>query len=508
MSADLIEEIAKNGVKHATARKRIQRAVDQGSIKRLIGITFPKKVSFLYHENTYGTPEYWDALIQAIDDSSPAYSAALNSLRARGGIVLEKYFPIISGSPIRQQKQVASDDVLERLKAVNVIQTINYDGIGPCITFHQNCHIRINRISLEEFRGQIIAEQILISAVREWARKLNIVSYNAIECRDEKEDHLPTVGTFNWDITAPSYLRPFLRNGRDSSLKAGFFVCDIAVDAIMDMRSIQAFIRKTELTSVLKKLNPVLFCIVAKGFTKEAFQAAKSAGIIVCTIENLFGKNIAEGLSSLIDTLSRMASMAAKRPEIVDEIFQKIGHIEGAAKNIRGSLFELLVGHCVLKEDHGSIDIGKIINDPALAKSYEIDIFRVLEHKQVWIYECKAYQPTVRIKKEEVERWYKDRVVPIARLLRQESRFRESKFYFEYWTCGGFEDEAEEYLKQLAERIKQYSIGYKDGEAVREYIKRVRPKSLLKSYDEHFYKHPLSKLERAFDKSMEGECSG
>lgn len=495
LSTKLTEIFVQNGVKPATARQRISRAVTKGLIRRFHGINFPKGVSFLYHKSTYDSPSFWDALISAIDEENPAYAATISALRVRGGIVLLKHFPIISGSPVRQQKQISSDFVLERLESIGMIQVINYENIGECVTFTDRYPLK--KISLKEFKAQAMAEDILILAVKDWVRKINIVSYHAVQCRDDKEE-LPKVGTFNWDLCAPSYLRPFFRKGKDGELKAGFFVCDIAVDAVMDKKSIKAFIRKCKLTSNLKNLSPILFCIVAKGFKKEALALARKEGIIVCTIENLFGKNVAEGLASLIETLTKMATMVAHRPEIIDEIFSKIGHIEGAAKNIRGSLFEFLVGHCVLKKDHGLIDIGRTIRDIENGKTYEIDVFRVIDDREVWAYECKAHQPKEFVKLKDVEFWHQQRVVPLERILHNEARFRECEFHFEYWTCGGFAEEASEYLRKVSQKTKRYKIDFKDGNAVREYIETIKPRSVLESFDEHFFKHPISKTEKSF----------
>lgn len=495
LSTKLTEIFVQKGVKPAAARQRISRAVSKGLIQRLHGISFPKGVSFLYHKSAYGSPSFWDALISAIDEKNPTYAATIYALHVRGGIVLLKYFPIISGSPVRQQKQISSDSVLERLKSIGIIQIINYENIGEYVTFNDLCPLK--KIGLKEFKAQAIAENILISAVKDWVRKINIVSYDAVQCRDDK-DELPKVGTFNWDLCGPSFLRPFFRKGKDGGLKAGFFVCDIAVDAVMDEKSIKAFIRKCKLTSNLKNLPPILFCIVAKGFTKKSFALARSEGIMVCTIANLFGKDVVEGLASLIKTLTKMAAMAAHRPEIIDEIFSKIGHIEGAAKNIRGSLFEFLVGHCVLKKDCGSIDIGKAICDIENGKTYEIDVFRVREDQEVWAYECKAHQPTELVKLEDVEFWHKQRVVPLARILHNEARFRECEFHFEYWTCGGFTEEASEYLRKVSQKTRKYKIGFKDGNAVREYIKTIKSRLVLKSFDQHFFKHPISRIEESF----------
>lgn len=491
ISSQLIEALEKSGCSRSTARKRISRSIQRGEIRRLAGISFPKQVSFLYHESSFNSHLFWDALIKSLDESNPTYSAAIHSLRSHGGIIKSEYFPIISGSPIRQSKQISWNAVLEKLKNIELVKELNYQDAGKYIIF--NSGVNLPHLSLSEVKAKEIAEEILLSAVRDWARRLNIVSYDSVSWRKSNEE-LPKGGTFHWDICGPCFLKPF-RQKKNGKMTAGFFVCDIAVDAVFDEKSIQAFLRKCRLTSYFKNMPPFLFCLVARGYTKDAFQQAKSEGILVCTTENLLGKEIANGLSTLLSTMTRLGEMAAHRPEVIHELFTKLGGIEGAANNIRGSLFELLVGHCVKKLDDGSIDIGKTVRDPELGKDYEIDVFRVKEHREVWIYECKAHQPVDLTTLEEVKYWCTKRVAPIYKILSHEPRFRESTFHFEYWTCGKFDEDARQYLEEMSRKTKRYSLGFKNGNSVRDYIKGIKPKSVLEMYDEHFFQHPTVKIE-------------
>ncbi len=494
ISSQLIKALEDSGCSRAAARKRISRSIQRKEIRRLAGITFPKQASFLYHESTFNSPSFWDVLIKSLDSSNPTYAAAIHALAAHGGITKLRYFPIISGAPIRQSKQISWDAVLERLKSIELVQKVSYEEVGEYITF--NTGVDFRHLSLSEVKAKELAENILVTAVRDWARKLNIVSYDSVKCRDDEED-LPRGGTFHWDICGPSFLRSF-RKVKDGKMTAGFFVCDVAVDTVFDEKTIQAFIRKCRLTSYLRNMPPFIFCLVARGYTKEAFHLAKSEGIMACTTENLLGKDISEGLSTLLSTMTRLGEMAVYRPEVINELFSKLGGIEGAAKNMRGSLFELLVGHCVKKQADGSIDIGKRVRDLDLGKDYEIDVFRIKENREVWIYECKAHQPTERVKLEDVEYWCKQRVAPIFKILSREERFRKCEFNFEFWSCGTFEDDAKLYLEDMAKKTKRYSIGFKCGNEVREYIKSIKPKSVLDMFDEHFYKHPTTKIENNF----------
>jgi hypothetical protein len=55
--------------------------------------------------------------------------------------------------------------------------------------------------------------------------------------------------------------------------------------------------------------------------------------------------------------------MAVGNPDKIKNLFSRLSAIEGAAGNLRGALFELLVGHLVRSIEGGSIDIGVLVQD-------------------------------------------------------------------------------------------------------------------------------------------------
>lgn len=487
LSSRLVSRLEQLGLSNAAARQRLARA--NGAVMRLAGLTFPRGVRFLYHESSFGSEEYWQALVRDISDSSPAYAAAVAALEARGGIVPRARWDIVSSSPIRQKGQIASETVLERLTKVNLLETVDVPGIGSCVRLAINGYFPV--LGDAELRARLATEKLLLLAVRDWARKLGVASYDKIAMRDG-QDGLPRVGTCAWDITGPSYLRPMLRRARDGKLQPGFLACDAVIGESMDEKAVAAFVRKCEVMSGLKRLPAVFPMLVADRFSAEGLRLGRSKGVMMATPATLFGREVAEGLAALLQMLTKAAAMAAKRPELIGELFDKLGRIEGAAGNLRGALFELAVGHCVVNREDGSIDIGRIFRDPQTGKSAEADVFRVKEYREVWAYECKAHQPTHIIGRQAVEEWLTEKVPLVHRLLGQEERFRESVAHFEFWTCGAFSPEAEGLLAASASSIRKYRIGWKDGAAVRAYVAKVRPKGIAKMLDEHFFAHPLA----------------
>lgn len=499
LSTRICEILEARGLSADAARQRVSRAKSD-NICRLPGLIFPRGVRFLYLESTFNSDIFWEALIRDVGKASPSYAAAIGGLQARGGIVPKSQFNIVSGAPLRQKGQISSDTVLTRLMAVHLIDIDDVDGIGPCVALAAGGHF--SRLPDEALKARLLTEKILLLAVKDWARKLGFASFGKVAIRDDQSEP-PRVGTFAWDLTGPSYLAPLIRRGTDGVPKPGFIVCDITLDEHVEEPGVATFVRKCRSMSMLRRLPPILPVFIAGRFSREALNLGRSNGVIMATPNSLFGRDVAIGLAALMQTLTKAAAVAVKRPEVVGELFDKLGQIEGAAGNLRGALFEILVGHCVVKMEDGSIDIGKKVVDPQTRERAEIDVFRVKEYREAWVYECKAHQPSQIVSKGMVEEWFTKKVPIIFRVLGSEARFHDSKFHFEYWTCGSFDDEALAFLTKIKERTKKYEIGWKDGKAVRGYVSKVKPRGILETFDQHFFDHPIARFVKKHDANAE-----
>jgi hypothetical protein len=171
--------------------------------------------------------------------------------------------------------------------------------------------------------------------------------------------------------------------------------------------------------------------------------------------------------------------MAVGNPDKIKNLFSRLSAIEGAAGNLRGALFELLVGHLVRSIEGGSIDIGVLVQDLETGKRAEIDV-RMVKERQLTIYECKGYQPSSVVRAEEISDWLERRIPVINSAHRSEGRFVSSSVRFEFWTCGTFEEEALRLLEVAKDRTRKYAIEWKDGPAVRQYATGIAAPGIRK----------------------------
>ena len=79
LAGRLIEQY---GLTPEAARKRISR--QPASVRRLAYLKFPRNARFVYLQDQYGSPWFWDARVKALLETSPAYGGAIAALRQRG----------------------------------------------------------------------------------------------------------------------------------------------------------------------------------------------------------------------------------------------------------------------------------------------------------------------------------------------------------------------------------------------------------------------------------------
>lgn len=475
------------GISDNASRQRISRSIGEREIRKFGIIKLPKNQSFLYLKNQKGSHDFWKSLIESHLEANSAYGIAMQSIIVRGGSIPKSAFIIISGSPQKLKKHLHSDRVLENLISCRLLKIEEDVEFGECVVI--DAQGELDYLKIGSLKARLIVDDILVKAVLDWARKIGLGSYEAIQKRTLVE--APSFGHFSWDITAPSGVFPVARI-IEKKIKPGFLVIDVTSYPI-DLNGLKYFIKKCSAIRSIKTMFPFLAIFIAERFSKEAFSFGKSKGIILTTPEILFGKEVGENIQALLTTLENAAAIAIKDPDRLMKLLNSLSHIEGVAINLRGALFEMIVGHLVFKGEGTSIDIGVKVKDH-LGNKAEIDVQRVKGDHEVAIYECKGIQPSSKITYDEIDLWLSKKIQIIRRSLLQQERFKKANMIFEYWISGEFSSDAVELLEKAKAGTEKYKIRWKNGSSVLKYAKKIKLNTMVDVLNQHYLKHPLSKL--------------
>jgi len=222
---------------------------------------------------------------------------------------------------------------------------------------------------------------------------------------------------------------------------------------------------------------------VAQGYDAEAFKALRSAGIMPATPKSLFGEDVAEGFRELIQTLNE-AAKGVVDPEKFDQLFSKLGKLEGAVGNMRGAFFELLVAEVVRKTASGPVKLNKICQGED--GNAEVDVYHLNEGITAQMIECKGIAPGTLVDDEEVGLWLTKRITRVRHHL-QSLGWSSPLPRFELWTSGALSAQAHERVeKTRLANAKKFEIMVVEGDALRIAVKAVNDASLLKTFEHHF----------------------
>jgi len=484
LSTELAQHIVKTtGISPEAARQRVARA--SAPVKKLRHLPFARGVRFVYLEKDYRSPYYWERLFAAILASKGAYSRALAAVQARK-LVPVAHFIAACGAPIAQKKHISAGTVLERMAAAGVLERVEVPGIGECVmTSRQRERIEdMPPEAIAKVRARLVAEGILLASVKEWLRRLSVASFNLVKVRGAASE-MPMIGTFAWDLTAPSYLGPLRAFGKDGELKPGLIACDVLLSGSLTLESAEAFLYKVSSLQALKKVGNTLFIYVSEHYSAEAFQALRGAGVLPATPETLFGKDVAAGFRELTKVLAE-AAVRSVSPERFDVLFNSLGKLEGAAGNMRGALFELLVAEVTRRDYPALVELNKVCKGKEGVKA-EVDVWFVVPNREAHFIECKGHAPNSAIDDAEIDQWLHKRILTVREHVDQYLDPKPAKLVFELWYTGTLSAEALERIERTRDaNRRKFEIVLFGPEQIREKVRALNDASLLKTFEHHF----------------------
>lgn len=476
MSSTVAKHLQAHGFNSSASRKAIQRAT---GVYKLSKIRLKHKEQFLYLPDQYGHERFYENLLTAFDEKESAYGIAINSLIGHNGVVPKAYFDIISGSPIRMKNQLSSERVLERLREIGIFKIDEHADLEKSVSLAPATPTLANAFKPNASRSRLLAEDILVIAVKEWMRNLGLGSYNRVQTRTLGAQ--PQFGQFKWDVTAPSYVHPLVRYNK-SSPKPGFIVVDVLLGRDVAAPHLQYFLKKSTLMRSQRTTAPFLSFFIAEHFTRAAFDAGRKAGVILATTETLFGREVASGLAELIHVLNNAAESAKGDPALLEKLFSKLDAVKGAEINIRGALFELLFAQCLSSCGWTILAMNAQIKDPITGGFAEIDIL-AKRGNDLLVCECKGYLKN-EITEEAVRGWMNSRILRIRNFLLQEQTLRGCSITFEFCTTSRFTPEALSLLQKNPPQ--KYDLRWKDRQDLQTYISELKNSHLLKLLNDYY----------------------
>lgn len=469
--------VKEHGIAAATARKRIERAIQAGEICALKGVKFVHNQTFLAIPGHVGKKSYYRNLCAALTEAKSALRFPLAAMGARGGCVHESIFPGISGCPIQSQKKQDSQKIKQILLDLGfILRDGAFLKLGT-----------LDVITNYEADARLQAEQALLRSFAGWLQRQRFIG-DKMSFRFDEEHQF---GAHQWDFVAPSYIAPIATRTK-AGAGVGFVVADVVLGRAINKYEVEYFLTKCMNIRVHQANRPFLAFLIADWFDQDALNLAQSSGVIFTTPKNLFGRKFAEALEDFRKTLEKKDCELAEQAVRIEELLavtEDLTFMKSLNDNLRGRLFEVIVGHCYVKQFGGTVQHGllfKDLQDPE--KKLDCDVLQLTPGVTLRACECKGYRGTNKVTLDDVKKWV-CRTAPAIRKHYGTAEYPAQEYAF--WTSGDFESDARDWIENFARSCRKYQISYKYGEAFAEVIEKFGDNSIRDIYKRWF--RPLSR---------------
>ena len=463
MSSRLVEILeSTEKINKNTASQKVSR---DNSIIKIKGF-YSSSQSFCYLEKHISDNSFFDTLLKSMEENGKKYWYCINAIRMNGGIISQKYLECYTNYPIIALKSHLPFKIVMQNFVSNGILIFDNEHylISPKFNQSYTNFTQCNTI-------EMIKEDIL-NNFHSYAKNIGLISYKT-------GNKFSEFGKFKWCFTGVCPI-----NGLKTNNKFGFLIADILFGHSIYEKDVMFYIEKIKTIQSFKNASKILPFLIVDDIDPKALELLKKNGIVIGFIKELFGQKYAETLKDLVSVLNNAGASLKNNPnKYLDLITELKKYNEGLANNIKGTLFEFVIGHIHSVDSNSSIDLGREIFENN--SKHEIDVLAVYNDRIIFA-ECKATNSSTSAEK--IEKWKSEKIPAFRKWAEKQETWKNKKLEFEYWSTNGFDDKAEELLKSISESAKKIKISYFTGSDIREKTLQMKNKKLKEAIDNFFLK--------------------
>lgn len=442
LSGALAKSLVKNyNITPVAARKQISRA--SAPVRKLRNISFDNNQKFIYLDEHFNSDIFFNKLLESIETDSKAYWHFIKAVKNHSGFLTLDQLAAFSSSPIKPLRgHRSSEKIINDLLFTKILLEYQDDivQINPLIE---------SSSSYARYRAFEIAKKAVLNDFYDWARKINLVSFNKGKLLTNK----PEFYKFQWCFTAPSYVQGLSRN----KTAPGFLIADIFLGKQLSLDDVDFFLSKIHILRQGARISPFLPVLIMEGTENDAFAKLKSEGVLLGFIDKLFGSEYYQMLRSLVNIIENATTVIIQNPDQYFQLLETLSKLEGKASNLRGDVFELAVGYYYSQYSQ-YIEVNKSIEERESGKRKEIDVFVKLPQNELRIIECKGYN--YPLDEPFVKKWLTENIPLIRKWIINQDHLKDRNLIFELWSTGGFEINALKMLVKSANNTRRYDIRY------------------------------------------------
>lgn len=376
---ELIKElIGRNYAKNEpAARQQISRA----------NIISTKPVKFgngyIYYLEKHKKAELPQKIVKHLSERPPLNRAYLTLRLNKGYITKGQISKASCAIPAgTNSHRSTTDDIVSQLLLLGILEQFDNRADFYRITPQFG---RTNRHLLHSFLHLLSFEQKLLESFALWVQNVYIVGNNSYDLRASETDAI-TFNGFFWDFKAPCFIGPFAAPRRSHHSSRAFLVADMNAVRQYTQTDFESFLERVASIKARWKSIHILPIIVAKSYHRDLLTQIRTQGIAPLTVKEVGGYNAMELLRAFSKVVTRGLSGDTSELDKVLSLANESGN-EGLVANIKGTLFEIMIGFAYKSEGYDVI-FNKIVTDEQ-GVSWDIDVF-ARKGKTCFLIECKS----------------------------------------------------------------------------------------------------------------------
>lgn len=414
------------------------------SILRIRGF-YSSSQSFCYLEQHRDQIDFYDKLVSSFFNFGKKYWYSLNALKMSGGIVSQRYLECYTNYPVVPLKShIPFKDVMQKFVEQGIFIFDN-DRYLLSPKYGKSFTNYVHYATIEAIKDAVLDN------FKSLTQNTGLISFKSGELFRE-------YGKFRFGFKGVSYISGLMDGNRN-----GFVIADILLGHPIFVDDVKFFVDKIETIKKFEKSSRLIAFLIVDDLHPDALKLLKSKGIVIGFVKELFGQRYAETLIELVAILNNAGASLKKSPEkYLDLINQLQTYNKGLANNIKGTLFEFVIGH-IHSLKCNSLNLGyETIDDKG--QKHEIDVVSIYDNKIIFS-ECKATKSKIDL--DTIEKWDSTTNTAFYKWTKAIEVYREKDIYFEYWSVSGFTDEALLRLQYIQNTSKRYKILFYDGQALK-----------------------------------------
>jgi len=453
-SAEVVRRLLEHGMKDVAARKLMQRESESGKIWRSNHLKLTANERLFALPRTVGSSGFLSEIQKRLKDKDRrGLARCLQALRNRRVLHWITASRLLAVSPTRtpESDRAKRPTFVEELAAlVELGAKVVHEGVPA--TFSLVLPWTEEQESIEQeviSNSKILAvDSAVCKLLCNTLAQQNVLGWNQIELPTEETAYT----LFNGHVFSAhgySYLAPLTRSNSGSRQ---IIPCPVVVDCyseVIPKSHVESFIERTlRATHRGDAPQSVLAIIAAKGFEADAWKLAKSSGLMVINLSQLYGE-VALDAMVIVDELLRKVSLGANDVD-EPELSKFSGLLEEMKNNpivstLRSIALEVVCALVLASDGFHDPQIGKLVKWKDTMR--DVDVF-ASRGNELCVVECKAHRRGKSVTDSEISKFFEETVPALKKWMKEtERRFKHCRA--EIWTTGSISSDAKKFLASL-----------------------------------------------------------